>query len=301
MQSSELRLVAPRRSLRQHLVDVWRYRELLVQLIRKELRVRYQSSRLGFAWSLANPLFLLAIYSIVFTILGQAFKSFSIWILSGLLMWNFFSTAVSTATQAITANGYLVGKLNFPREILPLASVGAALVHLLLSSAMLTLVLVITRFDVAWSYLWLVIPAVITCIVLACAFGILLSAANVYARDTTHLLELILLAWFWMTPIIYTFELMSRQLHKWGLPEYLHLLNPLVPLIISVQRGVYGAATVEQFDAATKKMVPLKLLPDLSQWWYLRNISVVFVFAVILFVIAMKIFDRAEANFAEVM
>ena len=128
----ELRLVLPRRSVRQHLVDIWRYRELWLQLVRKELHVRYQKSVLGFAWSMLNPLFLLVVYSIVFGILGQSFSWFGIWLLAGILVWNFFATSLSTGTQAITANGYLVGKVNFPREVLPLASVGAAFVHLML-------------------------------------------------------------------------------------------------------------------------------------------------------------------------
>ncbi len=296
----ELRLVLPRRSVRQHLVDIWRYRELWQQLVRKELHVRYQKSVLGFAWSMANPLFLLVVYSIVFGILGQSFTWFGIWLLAGILVWNFFSTSLATGTQAITANGYLVGKVNFPREVLPLASVGAAFVHLMLSSVLMVAVLLVTQFSIDWSFIWLVIPAVITLVVLASAFAILLSASNVYARDTTHLLELVLLAWFWLTPIIYPFELVTKKLEDSGHWAYWHLLNPMAPILMAIQRGVYAKTSVMVPDGKGG-MESKRLLPDLSQWWYLRNIGVVFIAACVLLVIAVKIFDKAEANFAEVM
>ncbi|MEZ5216963.1 MAG: ABC transporter permease [Ilumatobacteraceae bacterium] len=293
----ELRLVLPRRSIRQHLVDVWRYRELWSRLVRKELHVRYQKSVLGFAWSMANPLFLLVVYTIVFSILGQSFAWFGIWVLVGVLVWNFVSTSLATGAQAITSNGYLVGKVNFPREVLPLASVGAALVHLMLSTGLLVAVLAVTRFQVDWGYLWLTPFAILTMVIMASAFAILLSALNVYARDTTHLLELVLLAWFWLTPIIYPFELVTQKLQNHDAWSYWHLLNPMTSLLIPIQRGVYGKAVIRDADGK----VVQRLLPDLSQWWYLRNIGIVFVVSVVLFAVAIKLFDRAEANFAEVI
>lgn len=291
----ELRLVLPRRSVRQHLADIWRYRELWTQLVRKELHVRYQKSVLGFAWSMANPLFLLVVYSIVFGFLGQSFDWFGIWLLAGILVWNFFATSLATGTQAITANGYLVGKVNFPREVLPLASVGAAFVHLMFSSLLMVGVLLVTRFHVDWSFMWLIPPAIATLVVLASAFAILLSAINVYARDTTHLLDLTLLAWFWLTPIIYPFMRIALQLRDGGHYEYLMLINPMAGLLMPIQRAIYGETSV----VVRGEVVPL--LPDLSQWWYLRNIGIVFLAACVLLTVAIKVFDKAEANFAEVM
>jgi ABC-2 type transport system permease protein len=298
----ELQIVAPRRSVVKHLTDIWKYRQLLRQLVRRELTVRYQKSVLGLAWSLANPLLLLIIYTIVFKLLGQSFDSFGIWILSGLLLWNFFGSALATSTQSITGNAYLIGKVNFPREILPLASVGATFVHFLLSSGLLLTILVVTRFHVAWGYLWLSVPAVITCIVLVCALAILLSAANVYVRDTTHLLDLAILTGFWLTPIVYPFDLVTQRLEDNGWYGYLHLLNPMTPLVTAMQRGIYGTPTgLRPSLIKGEKPTVVTLLPDLSSMWYLRNIGFVFVFAVCLLIIAIKVFDRAEANFAEVM
>jgi ABC-2 type transport system permease protein len=298
----ELQIVAPRRSVAKHLTDIWKYRQLLRQLIRRELTVRYQKSVLGLAWSLANPLLLLIIYTIVFKLLDASFESFGIWILSGLLLWNFFGSALATATQAITGNAYLIGKVNFPREILPLASVGATFVHFLLSGGLLLTILSVTRFHVDWAYLWLSVPAIITCVVLVCALAILLSAANVYVRDTTHLLDLALLTGFWLTPIIYPFQLVTGKLEANGLYGYLHLLNPMTPLVTAMQRGIYGSSDgLKPSKIKGAAPVVTKLLPDLSSMWYLRNIAVVFIFAICLLIVAIKAFDRAEANFAEVM
>jgi ABC-2 type transport system permease protein len=164
------------------------------------------------------------------------------------------------------------------------------------SMALMVIVLVATRFDVDWAYLWLTGPAIATIIVLAAALVILLSAANAYARDTTHLLDLTLLAWFWLTPIIYPFQLLTDELSSRGLPGWLPLVNPVVPSIIAIQRGVYGTPTVTRSDGTVQQ-----LLPDLSQWWYLRNILFMLAAATLLLALAIKIFDRAEANFAEVI
>src|SRR5829696_1349096 len=98
----ELHLVAPRQPVAAHVRDIWRFRELLRNLVRKELKVRYKNSVLGFVWSMINPLFLLTVYGIVFNILGNSFDYFTIWLLIGLLCWNLFGSAVVSGTSSIT-------------------------------------------------------------------------------------------------------------------------------------------------------------------------------------------------------
>ena len=127
-----LTVVAPRRSLPAHVTGVWRYRELLAGLVRKELKVKYKNSALGFLWSLANPAMYLLVFYVVFQlVLENGIERFALYLLAGLLVWNLFSASLASATSAIVANGPLVNKVWFPREILPLASVGANLVHCL--------------------------------------------------------------------------------------------------------------------------------------------------------------------------
>jgi ABC-2 type transport system permease protein len=302
----ELQLVAPRQSVSAHLRDIWRFRELLGNLVRKELKVKYKNSALGFVWSMLNPLFLLVVYGVAFTILGTSFAYFTIWLLIGLLVWNLFGVSLTSGTTSITSNSMLVNKVRFPREVLPLASVGAALVHFFLQSLVLVAVLAILRYNVDWSYVWLLPIALITLLIFAAALGVIFGAMNVYLRDTAHLLELAMMAWFWLSPILYGYMLVADKLTERGLSGNLLLLNPVTAPLITFQRALYGKASIPKtsVDPSTGKTVVTgvqHLLPDGSPLWYLRNLGIVLAAGTVLFLIAVKIFDRAEGNFAEVM
>lgn len=287
-----LNVIAPDRSIVAHLRAIWQYRELLGELIRKELKVKYQDSSLGFAWSMLNPAMYLAVYYVVFKIiLASGIPAFAIYLMSGLLLWNFFSTAVSNAVNVIVSNGSLVNKVYFPREILPLASVGANLVHFFLQLIVLVVALAIFRHPIDWGYLWLTPIALLTVVMLASALAVFLSATNVYARDLQHLLELVLLAWFWMTPIIYPWGLVAGELQDRDLPTELILVNPVVGAVMTFQRALY--ATVTYGDP------PNTILPGGDQLWYLRNLLIVLAIATVLFAFAVKVFGRLEASFAE--
>jgi ABC-2 type transport system permease protein len=268
--------------------------ELLLNLIRKELKVRYKNSTLGFLWTLLNPALYLAVFTVVFqVVLGSGIPYFAIYLLSGLLAWNLFSASLAGATSSITGGASLVNKVYFPREILPLASVGANCVHFVLQGVVLVAAIALSPipFDLAW--LWMVVPTIVVLVVLTAALSILLSAVNVYARDTQHLLELLLLAWFWMTPIVYQWGLPAEKLAKSGYPTWLILLNPMATVALSLQRALYGIT--HYIDAGAR----VQVLPDEGQWWYLRNLGVTGVGAVLLLVVALRVFDRLEANFAE--
>jgi ABC-2 type transport system permease protein len=306
LSDQELQLVAPRQPVWVHLRDLWRFRELLRNLVRKELKVKYKKSVLGFVWTMINPLFLLVVYTVVFNILGTSFEYFTIWLLIGLLVWNLFNSSVLSGTTSISSNGYLVNKVRFPREVLPLASVGAALVHFFLQSLVLVAVLAVLRYPVDWSYMWLLPIALVTLLVFAAALAVIFSAMNVYLRDTGHLLELAMMAWFWLTPILYGYMLIAEKLAEKGVSGNLLLANPIVPVVITFQRALYGKATIVKtaVDPTTGKTVVTsvqRLLPNGSQLWYLRNLGIILAVSAVLFMIAIKIFDRAEGNFAEVM
>lgn len=284
-------VVGRRRSTITHLREIWAYRELLGSLVRKELKVRYKGSALGFLWSMVQPLFMLAVYAFAFTVLGVGFARFAIWLMCGLLVWNLVSTALQTSTKAITTNGHLVGKVRFPRAILPFAAVGAALVHFFFQLLAFAVVLVVIRHDVDMDYLWVLPVAALAAVVLCSALALLLAALNVYARDTEHLLDLAILAWFWLTPILYQYARVADWLDGRGLPAGLALMNPFTSMVIVFQRAIYGVS----FTGETL------LLPDESAWWYLRNVSIVTGVSVVLLLLALRLFDRAEANFAEAL
>jgi ABC-2 type transport system permease protein len=292
----EMRLVAPRRSVRQHLVDIWAYRELLRQLVRRELKVKYKNSVLGFLWSMLNPAFTAGIYYLVFVVfLPNGVPQFHIWLLAGLLLWQFFSTSLMGGTTAVTGNAFLIGKVRFPREVLPLASVGAALVHLLLQLGVLFAIVAASRFPMDWAWMPLALLAVITCVVLAAGLAILLSAVNVYARDTQHLLEVFLQIWFWLSVIIVPYVSIGNQLNRRGITPNMQLLNPVVPLVLAMQRFIYGRRGLAGHASAAG------FLPNGSWLWYTRGVVVVLLVSAVLFVLSIRLFDRAEGNFAEVL
>ena len=218
--------------IRERIARLWHYRELLVAMVRTELKVRYKNSALGFAWSLVNPLLYLVVFYIAFDlILGAGIPAFPLFLLSGLLVWNLFSAGLGAATGSVVGNAGLIKKVSFPREILPLASIGAALVHFFLQSAVLAAAFLVTRWNVAWAYIPLLPLALISLLLLTAGLGILLGSINVYLRDTQHFLELALLAWFWMTPIVYGFMTIGRR-GGWG--EKVYMLNPVTPVVIAV-------------------------------------------------------------------
>jgi ABC-2 type transport system permease protein len=279
---------------RERLARIITRRELLVGMVRNELKIKYKNSVLGFAWSLLNPLLYLLVFYIAFTIiLGSSIPSFPIWLLSGLLVWNLFSTGLGAATGSVVGNSGLVKKVSFPREILPLASVGSMLVHFFLQSMVLFVVLAVVRWHVAWAYIPLIPLALIALLLVTSALGILLSAVNVYLRDTAHFLELALLAWFWVTPVVYPFQLVGQR-HGWS--TKLWLANPVTPIVLLFQRAIYARLTnpnpaLDHFHQ--------QLLPKWPYWGYLAYLGWSFAFGIIVLVIAVRVFGRSEANFAE--
>jgi ABC-type polysaccharide/polyol phosphate export permease len=280
------RTVTARATLGGRLADVVRYRELLINLVRLELKAKYKSSALGFVWSLVNPAMYLVIFYIAFQLILRAgIPRFPIYLLSGLLVWNFFTSAVIAGTSSMVSNSGLVKRVWFPREILPLASVGAALVHFFLQSSVLVAALVALRHPVGWAYVPLLPLALFALLVLMAALVLFLSASNVYLRDVQHFVELGLLAWFWVTPIVYQFNQITSHLHgRAGLA----LLNPITPIVLVFQRAIYGAY-------GGPSVVPL----DAGVAWHLRNLSAVTLAAGLLLLGALHIFGRLEGNLAE--
>ena len=274
--------------------EVWRYRELLGNLVRKELKVKYKNSALGFVWSLLNPaLYLLVFYVVFQVVLKAGIPNFAIFLLAGLLPWNLFATSLGASCQSVVGNASLVGKVWFPREILPLAAVGAALVHFFLQLTVLLGALVVFRYAPDPAYIPVALVALVVLVVLAAALGIGLSAVNVPLRDTGHLLELALLAWFWVTPIVYQYNALGDRLGNWA------LLNPMTPIVLSFQRAIYGERQVEVGGSSRLGTTTQGILPDESVWWYFRNVAVLGVVSVLVLLAALWLFGKLEGDFAE--
>jgi len=289
-----MRVSSAQIGLAERIGDIWRSRELLVAFVRTSLKVKYKNSALGFAWSMLNPALYLVVFYVVFHyILGSGIPNFVIYLLSGLLLWNLFNTGLAAATSSVVSNAGLVRKVAFPRAVLPLAAVGAALVHFVLQGVVLVLALVVFRYHVAWSYLPLVPVALLALLLFTAALGILLAGVNVHLRDTAHFVELALLAWFWITPVVYPYGTVHAKL---GTKSWIFLLNPLTDVVLTFQRAIYGKVAPMSGNGTGI----VHILPEgADQWWYLGLLTAVVVASVALFLFAVTVFGRAEGDFAE--
>jgi ABC-2 type transport system permease protein len=198
------------------------YRELLVSLTRKELKVKYRGSVLGFFWSLLNPILTMLVYSFVFSIvLRGGVKEFAIFLICALLPFNFLQNSVNQGTGSIISNSNLVNKIYFPREILPLSIVFSNLINYFLELIALFIVLAFMGYKF---YLFLYILPVLIFIQIFLVVGmtLLVSALNVFFRDLQHLITIVMMVWFFGTPIIYPLSMVPERFQP-----YIKFINPM--------------------------------------------------------------------------
>ena len=279
--------------MRTRLRELWSYREILLNLIRKELKVKYTASVLGALWSILNPIVFLAVFSFVVVVLNNRVPSFPIFLLSGLLAWNLFSAALLQGSRSVIDNANLVKKVAFPREILPLSAVGVAVVDFVLQSTVLLVFIVVTGHGFGLATLILYPLAIVTLLVFTTATTFWASALNVRYRDVQHLLNLGLLVWFWMTPIVYQAALVQNSLadkdiagvNLWNL----YLLNPLTPIVLGFQRALYGNPMQDG----------QQVLPNVSIAWNVGVLALVLTASIALLYGTWRLFFRLSGDFAE--
>jgi ABC-2 type transport system permease protein len=278
--------------------ELFAHREILLNLVRKELKVKYTASVLGAIWSILNPIVFLAVFTFVVKIMGNATPDYPVFLLSGLLAWNLFSVAVGNGTRSVIDNGNLVKKVAFPREILPLSVVGVALVDFVLQSAVLLIVMLVSGYGFHLAALVLYPLSFVSLLVFTTALVFWVSALNVRYRDVQHLIGLALLVWFWMTPIVYPGGSVQQKLtdpdapwspHLWTV----YLLNPLTPIISGFQRALYAVVS----PVVDGK--PIAVLPQVSVGWLVGVIGAVLVGSVFLLLATWRLFFRLSADFAE--
>jgi ABC-2 type transport system permease protein len=267
--------------------------ELLRNLIRKDLKVKYKGSTLGFAWSLANPLLLLVVYTFVFqVVLKSNVPRFGIYLLSGLLIWNAFAGSVSMACVSVVGNANLVKKVRFPLAVLPLSAVGFAAVHFVLQLLVLFVVILGLGYSLVGAQLLLLIPAGAVAIVFTIALSMFVAAVNVRYRDTQHLLEVALLAWFWLNPMVYPFGLIRAEL---GSLTWIYLLNPMSVVVTTFQRAIYG-----QFEGSNPQNgVKNEILADPGYAFYLEHLAIAGAISLVLLWVGVRVFNKMRADFAE--
>jgi homopolymeric O-antigen transport system permease protein len=220
--------------------DLFRYRELFRNLFRRELRVKYRGSLLGVAWSLVNPLVLVAVYTLVFSVLWRAFSipHYPLFVLSGLLVWIFFQSTLLSASSSLIGHANLVKQVRFPRQLLPLAVVGTNLVSvavMLVVVLALNLAVIPATRSTFWAALLLMVPVV----AIVSGLAIIVASATVVFRDVEHLVATVMLPWFFLTPIFYTFEQLPKIHEHPVLADLLHYGNFVTPPLIAVRDPLF--------------------------------------------------------------
>ena len=264
--------------------------ELLVGLVRKDLKVKYQGSVLGFLWSLANPLLLLVVYTFVFqVVLKSGIPQFGFYLLSGLLVWNLFAGAVGTSTAAVVGNAGLVKKVRFPLSVLPLSQVGFALVHFALQVFVLLVVMAVTgNTQFAGPQLLLAVPAIAVAVLFTVAVSFLVAGLNVRYRDTQHVVEVALMAGFWINPIVYSVSLVHNEL---GNLYGLYYLNPMAGVVVAMQRAIYAQNPVLPGGST--------VLASDDYAFYLEKLGIGALVSAVLLGLGLWAYHRLSADFAE--
>lgn len=240
-------LVNVLRQVRVRSNELWLFRELIRNLVIRDLKIRYKNSVLGVVWSLLNPLLMMLVFTAVFTVMrGQAIDNFPVFVLVGLLPWQFFTGSVSAATSSIVGNAHLINKIYFPREILIIASVLSNLVNFLL--AMLVLIPILILFDITFTAWILLLPLMILIqLIFTLGIGFIVATFNVFYRDVQMIMEVVLLAGFFLTPIFYSLDILPRSyvlfgvnLDVWRLTYY---LNPMASVIANYRVIIFDGVS----------------------------------------------------------
>ena len=227
------RRLAPARQAVGTVRDLFTYGDLLRNLVVRDLKVRYRGSVLGFGWSLLNPLLMMGVFTLVFQVLANIdpIERYPFFLLAALVPWLFTQHAVTSAMRSVTSNAQLIKKVYFPRELLPISAILASFINFILAYAVFWLVAI--PFGVGTSIAMALVPLnMLLHLIFVLGLGLLLASVNVFLRDTEHIVEVGLLAWFFLTPIFYAMSIVPNAMF-WGLDihRWVFTLNPMATLV----------------------------------------------------------------------
>ncbi len=258
--------------------------ELLLKLAAKEIKIRYKHPFLGFLWALIVPICIILIFKLVFSlILRFSFPGypFFIYLTTAVFPWNFFSLSISNSVMCVQDNSNLIKKVYFPREIIPISIVAANLINFLLT--LLVILPMFIVFGVSFSPLIVFLPAVVFLhIILTVGICLIFSSLQAQFRDVKYIVEILLLFWFYLTPIFYPLNLVSDLSNTFF---KIYMLNPLTQIIT-----LYRVILLEGF---------INTLPADLNLFHLVSLSIAS--SIILFFLGFWIFRKLEPKFADLV
>lgn len=256
------------------IADLADYTDLLYTLSVHRVKVRYKQSMLGWAWAVLQPLALMAIYTVIFSIVTRIpthGTPYAVFVYAALLPWTFFATSVTNSANGFVAHRQLITKVYFPREILPITYVLAATFDLLVASIVLAAMMVWYRIPLA-AHAWFALPVLAVAVLFSLGLALVLSALQVRFRDVGLAIPLVLQVWTFATPVVYPLSAVPARFYRW------YLLNPMAGIVENFRRVVIEGAP-----------------PDYQSFWYSAVITALFCPAAYIF------FKNREATMADVI
>lgn len=253
--------------------NIYEYRDMIYSLVRRELRGRYKGSILGFLWTYINPLCQVIVYSAVFSVIFKInIDKFYLYLIIGMMPWTFFQSSIQGGSTCIRGHADMIKKIYFPREVVPISFVTSTFVNMLLSFIIVFLALITAQWGLnPIAVLFLPLIMIIEYF-LTLGLTMIFAAINVYFRDMEQIIGVIMMAWIYITPIMYDVSYIPEQLRT------IFFLNPMTPIII-----VYH-------DILYYKQIPA-----------VENLAQAGLVSLIVFVIGFVVFAKLERNFAEEM
>ena len=251
---------ARRIPLVEELLELIRYRDLLYQLIARNIKTRYKRSMLGILWTMLNPLLMMLVLTMVFSKLFRfSTHYYAVYALAGLILWNFFAQTTTAAMSELLWGGSLMTRIYVPRAIFAVSALGTGLVNLVLSLLPLLLIMIITGVPLTPSLVILPVPILLVAM-FALGLGLFLSTLAVYFADVLDMFQLLLMVWMYLTPIIYPKDIISEQ-YRW-----LFNLNPMYHLLEIFRAPIYIGWLAGPKTVAVAGLVAILSLA--FGWWF---------------------------------
>jgi ABC-2 type transport system permease protein len=263
---------------------IWSRRELILLLVKREIKSRYKDSALGLVWSMIRPLMMLLIYYLVMgQFLGavRMIPNFAIYVYTGLTVWSLFNEIVMMGTRSIVENAGIIKKIYLPREIFPLAAVGSAAFNFAVQLIILLLAAFTVGGGVNGSHLLYPVLGIMVATIWGTALALILSATNVYLRDIQHLVEVLLLIGFWASPVVYSWPMVASKVGT-TLQE-IYMANPITVAVFGMQNGLW----VGNGD------------PSFAPDHLLARLLITLGVGLVALFFCQRVFDRLQRNFAQ--
>lgn len=250
-----------------------RNRILLAELVRTDFKLRYQASALGYMWSILSPLLLFAILYVVFDKflgLGRNIEHFPVYLLTGIILWRFFTEATNNGLKVIVQRGSLIRKINFPKYIVVISGTVSSLINLGINLFVVLVFCLINGVHLDWHALWMIL-LIVELYVFSLAIAFFLAAVNVKLRDIGYLWDVFLQAAFYATPIIYPLALVADKSH---LAAQLIMVNPVAQVIQDARQVLITPMTTTMTDLTSSigwiiaPFVIIAMMATLSVWYF---------------------------------